>query len=72
MTLEEFIEFLGLKSKDDLITLWVYCMEGEDATAQITVEDAYENFLDSFTDRTGWTTIDDFVASGHECYELEF
>ena len=71
MTLEEFIEFLKLKSKDDFITLWVYCMDGIDAKTQITVEEAYENFYEAFTEYNGCTTIDEFIVAGHECDELE-
>ena len=72
MTLEEFIEFLNKKrvnskiTKDTFIPLGIYCMEGEWGYSYISVEAAYEVFLDSFTERDGWTTIDDYVASGYD------
>ena len=83
MTLEEFIKFLNkdttnllsnngkkLTSKDQYVPLGVYCMEGEYASADITVEEAYNDFYKAFTKSNGCTTIDDFIASGYEFYDL--
>lgn len=83
MSLEEFIEFLNkdkmnlgsnggekLTNKDQYVPLGVYCMEGEWASADITVEEAYSSFYRAFTESNGCTSIDYFIGMGHEPYEL--